>query len=116
MKREIKFRGKTEYDTWAYGDLFHRKTTVKSISSVMVDNIAVIEDTIGQFTGTRDKNNKEIYEGDILKDSTGRCRFVVFWNGCWWLKYKGTLFDQLVDQCRHSEIVGNIHDTGSKKL
>lgn len=110
MEREIKFRGKTEYGTWAYGDLFHRKTTVKSISSVMVDNIAVIEDTIGQFTGMYDKNNKEIYEGDILKDIANNHYHVVLWNGCWWVKMKGVIIDPLINKCRSSEVIGNIFD------
>ena len=81
--REIKFRGKNLNGKWIHGYLgedkiiigrvFTTKVIFENLESFQTDNFslvvkdhAVLEDTIGQFTGIKDKNGKEIYEGDIV--------------------------------------------------
>lgn len=84
--RIIKFRGKRIKDgKWIYGNLadysmkvfnttIEKKVIFGNIVSFATDNFGFVVDdcavdpeTIGQFTGLRDKDSRPIYEGDIVE-------------------------------------------------
>jgi uncharacterized phage protein (TIGR01671 family) len=119
MNREIKFRGKRiDNGEWVYGSLVLYPALEHPIiickkhkHGDQVNEVQVKRETVGQYTGLKDKHGKEIYEGDILKVKLNYEEAemgVVNWcasTGSYnWVRY------YLHEVLHESEIIGNIHE------
>lgn len=116
MNRKIKFRGKRiDNGQWVYGDYYKTPLTHGIISNNTVTYFAyvVYEKTIGQFTGLKDKNGNEIYEGDFINifDNNGHrygWGFISFKNGSFFI---GDMFlSDIHHEDLYCDIIGNIHE------
>ena len=127
MSREIKFRAwdtkdkemiyKADhaYDCGAWYDVY---IDVSCFGEILDDERYIVE----QYTGLEDDNDKEIYEGDIISETSDlgedfdyHFEYIVYWNEdnlCWSVKcIDGYSWHEDLWEINSSiKVIGNIHE------
>lgn len=120
--REIKFRAKRlDNNEWVYGYYYsfyfdnNGKHFHKILDKTTQNTHEVNEETLGQFTGLLDKNGKEIYEGDIVRDRWNS--YTPIYENAIYMAYNAEKINDLYVSTQFNiiwrngcEVIGNIPD------
>lgn len=149
MIRDVKFRGyDTKENRWSYGDLIKsinyetskpiKKTIEYQIHETIITkdgalkyqrvNFNIDDYSIGEYTGVKDCNDVEIYEGDIVKlcvddeqskykDLNGKTGYIYFTHGSFFVNtddYIVSLYEINLE-ANYIEITDNLYEYLERK-
>jgi uncharacterized phage protein (TIGR01671 family) len=129
MAREIKFRGVCAISKEiVHGDLIHgvgaKSNNVYILPNRInlagvkhcdpLDGVKVLPESVGQFTGFKDENDKEVFEGDIISSNQWNPREykVIFEYGEFsFVSLKGveSPYTNSIHYVENFSVIGNIH-------
>lgn len=114
MIREIKFRAWGNNIKEYMSQSFDGEVEIANVTRILGDLIDQGNWVVEQYTGLKDKDGKEIYEGDIV-NIQGIKYYVDFAYGGFWFNndnrgWKGNRPFTHFQEINDTEVIGNIHE------